>query len=112
MNKKFLLFIIIFTLISHVFTLDQGPTITPLPGGNFGNLINNLKNTVLGILWTIALTFTIIMFVLAGFQYMTAKGDPSKVSEANKSLVWGVAGATVIVLAWSVIAVVKLQFQV
>lgn len=98
-------------LVLPFFAIAQGPTITPLPGG-FVNLINNLKHTVLTILWMFAVTFTIIMFVWAGFQYLTAKGDPSKISEAHRSIIWGTVGAVVIVLAWSIIAILRLQFGI
>ncbi len=37
-----------------------------------------------------------------------AQGDPSKVGEARKAFLWGVAGVAVIVMAFSMITFVRL----
>jgi len=55
----------------------------------------------------VALGFIIIMFVLAGFKYLTAQGEPNKVQEANKAIVWGLVGIVVIVLAWQAVKIVQ-----
>ena len=75
-------------------------------------VVMGLLMIVQNILWMVAITFTIIMFVRAGFQYMSARGDPTMIKEAHQSVIWGSVGATVIVLAWSIIAVVRLQLGV
>lgn len=72
-------------------------------------VIFNLLIIVQNILWMVAVTFTIVMFVRAGFQYMSAKGDPTMVKEAHQSVIWGSVGAAVIVLAWSIIVVIRVQ---
>lgn len=110
MAKRALLFATILLAGFPLAVFAQGPTITPVPGGGVLGILNNLKNVVLGILWMIAVTFTIFMFVQAGFHYMTAKGDPTKIREGHHSVVWASLGAAIIVLAWSIINIVKLQF--
>ena len=65
-------------------------------------ITQNLVDTATTLISIIAGGFIIIMFVMAGFKYLTAQGDTSKVSEANKAVIWGLAGVAVIVLAWSV----------
>jgi len=75
-------------------------------------VVVNLINITLIIVWNIAIAFTIIMFVLAGFKFMTAQGDPAKVSEAKLAVIWGLVGVAVIVLAWSAISIVRFQFGV
>lgn len=78
----------------------------------FNLIIANLVLTVLAILWIVAIAFVIIMFVFAGFKYLTARGDPNKVHEANLTVIWGLAGAAVIILAWSVITILRIQFGI
>ncbi len=62
-------------------------------------ITNNVATIVINVLYIIADGFIIFMFVLAGFKYLTAQGDPSKVSEANKAVIWALAGIAVVVLA-------------
>ncbi len=112
MNKKLVFLFIATILIALPYSgLAQtpGPKIVLLPGGkNLGDLIQTLKDIIIdNILWNIAIAFVIIMFTLAGFKFLTAQGDTSKVAEARNAVIWGLAGTVVIVLAWSAITLVK-----
>lgn len=64
--------------------------------------IVSLIGIVFDILWPVAIAFFIIMFIVASFKYVTAQGDPGKVAEANKFVIWGMAGVAVALLAWSI----------
>ena len=66
-----------------------------------------VTSTVTSVLSIIAGGFIIFMMVLAGFKYLTAQGDPSKVVEANRAVAWSLAGVAIIVLAWSVTIIVS-----
>lgn len=66
----------------------------------------SVVNTATTVLSIIAGGFVIFMFVLVGFKYLTAQGDPSKVNDANRAVAWGLAGVAVIVLAWYVSSIV------
>jgi len=66
-----------------------------------------VTNTITSVLSIIAGGFIIFMMVLAGFKYLTAQGDPSKVVEANRAVAWSLAGVAIIVLAWSVTIIVS-----
>ena len=81
-------------------------------GGNIYGLTGTLTDIVANVLWTVAVTFVIVMFVIAGFKFMTAQGDPGKVGEARNAVIWGTAGTAVIILAWSLLAIVKNQLGV
>lgn len=48
----------------------------------------------------------IIMVVWAGFLYLTARGEPSKVTAANKALIWAVVGVAVGLLANTISGIV------
>jgi len=107
-NKKyFLSFIISFLLVSplFIFAVNCPPGQTaPCPDVvsapvTFNGVVDNIKSNIIGILLVISSVFTTVMFILTGFKYLTAKGDPSKVAEANKALVWAIAGVAVLVIA-------------
>ena len=61
-------------------------------------------------IWPIIAALTVIMFIWSGIKFMTAQGDPSKVEEARKALIWGVVGTAVIILSWSMILIVAFAF--
>lgn len=100
MNKiKLFPLLLIFFTITPVFVFAQPNIIyppSPLP-----DIIGNIFLTITGILNIIASGFVIVMFVLTGFKYLTAHGDPSKVNEANRSLIWAFAGVAVLVISFT-----------
>ena len=110
-GKLFLLCILMVLIIMPVIVLAQGePGIGTAPAPNV--LISKIILIVKSILWSVSIAFVIIMFTLAGFKYLTAQGDPGKVNEAHKAVIWGTVGVSVIVLAWSMVTIIKNQFGV
>ena len=91
MNKKLAsLFIFTALLILPFIALAQVP-----PDQVVGNILTRIKN----ILFIIFDGIVIIMFVFAGIKYLTAKGDPGKINDANKALIWAMVGVAVGILA-------------
>jgi len=100
MNKRhFFSFITIFFIISPFFVLAQ-PNIV-YPSIPFPDIINNIFLSIIDVLNIAASAFVVYMLVLTGFKYLTAQGDPSKVAEANKSLIWALAGIIVLVISFT-----------
>lgn len=97
MNKKIIVSSIITGLALPFITMAQ----------TLQDIALALTNTVTSVLSIIAGGFVIFMFVLAGFKYLTAQGEASKVLEANRAVTWGLAGVAVIVLAWSATVIVR-----
>ena len=91
-----------FWSIKTVFA-QSGGSVTPQP---LGRLQSPLKD-VGGINGLIAALLEVVVFVLApiavlfimyaGFKYVTARGDASKVQEATKALTWAVVGTAVLI---------------
>ena len=109
-KKSALLSMLVVLLIAPFVALAQPPP-HPTPIGIAPDvLVFNIFILVLDILWMVSILFVVVMFTLAGFQYLTAKGDPGKVSEAHKAVIWGTVGVAVVVLAWSIITIIRVQF--
>lgn len=88
MNKK--ISSILFTALS----LSVLPLIT------FAQIdVAGILGRVEGLFWQIFDGLVIIMVVYAGIKYLTAKGEPGKIAEANKALVWALIGVAVGILA-------------
>jgi len=106
MNKKILFIGLVSLLIMP--GLVFGFSSPPPPGStNLGSVIGNVLDAILTVLWVVAVAVIIIAFVFAGFKYISAQGEPGKVKEAHKAVLWGVVGTGVILLAWSVLITVR-----
>lgn len=59
-----------------------------------------IKTIVDDILMPIGGVVAVMMIMYAGFLYVTARGNESKISEAHKALTWAVIGAAILLGAW------------
>ena len=59
-------------------------------------VIINVILSVLGIV-------TVIMIILGGVQYTTSAGDPAKVTKAKNTIMYGVIGLVIALLAFAIV---------
>lgn len=76
------------------------------PGSPVG--LEGLAENVAIATWIIFTVFAVVMFVVAGIQFMTTQGDPEKAHTARMSVIWGVVGVAVGILAYSIINIIKI----
>lgn len=62
---------------------------------------------ILNFLFNIALVLAPLMIVVAGILFVTATGDPAKISRAKQMLIWTGVGFGIILLAKGLIAVLR-----
>lgn len=55
----------------------------------------------------IGIVVAVVMFMLAGFKYITAYGDPGKVSDAHSMLAWTSVGLVVLTGSKALVEVLK-----
>ncbi len=67
----------------------------------------NLLNPITGIAGILA----VIFIIYGGFQYMTAGGNTSKIASAKTIILYSVIGLIVVMLAWSIVALVVNQLD-
>lgn len=85
-----------------------------LPVGNF-EIINPLKaSTTTGILtavgdfiFTIGFALVTVMVLWAGFQILTAAGNPSQIDAGKRTLLWAVLGTVVILIAGGIAKLIE-----
>lgn len=79
------------------------PNVKPVGNNNDkDNLITNVVaiiNVVIGALGIVA----VIVIILGGVQYMTSTGDAAKVKKAKDTILYGVIGLVVCVLAFAIV---------
>ncbi len=59
----------------------------------------NMVDSIFAYLWPLFGGLAIIMFIIAGSLFLTAHGDPAKLSLARNSLIWGIIGLAIAILA-------------
>lgn len=70
-----------------------------IAAGKFSGIISN----IIGVMTIIAGIWFIFQFIIGGYGYMTAGGDPKKMSETTKKITSALIGLLVVVAAYAVI---------
>jgi len=73
-------------------TTNTGKICNPIKAGSVDNLLASL----LSIVKFVAGIVLVIYFILAGFKYVTARGDEGKIKEAHNMLTWTAVGGAIL----------------
>ncbi|MCX6778949.1 MAG: pilin, partial [Candidatus Magasanikbacteria bacterium] len=76
-----------------------GGLINPLSGTTVPGFLGNIIGAVLGVVGSLAL----ILFIYAGFQWMTARGNPEQVKSATKTMMWAALGLLMIFSSYMIV---------
>lgn len=72
--------------------------------------ITALIDAILVLTWQVFVGIAVVMFIVAGVSFLTAKGDPESVGKARMFVIYGSVGIVVAILAFSVAAILKTTF--
>ena len=61
--------------------------------------VNTIINVILGVLGLVA----VVVIILGGVQYTTSAGDPGKVKKAKDTILYGIVGLVVALLAFAIV---------
>ena len=70
------------------------------PGTWFMGIICNLLKKIV---WPFFLGAAIVMIIWAGYRFLSSNGDPSKITEAKRAVIFAVIGIIVAILAFSAV---------
>lgn len=109
MNKKLItssaiVTLLLFPLMSLAVALIPPPGLIPSFGGIF--------DAIFGLLWPIFAAYAVIMFIIAGFQFLSARGEAGEAVKARQSVVYGSIGVALGILAFSIPFIIKLALGV
>ena len=108
MNKKLIVLLALLGLsMAPIVTLAGNVSLIPLPGLLPGFDFQVIANAIFGLLWPIFAAYSVIMFLLAGFLFLNAQGDISKVKDARNAVLWGTVGVAAGLLAFSIPFIIK-----
>lgn len=68
-------------------------------GGNLFETVQNIINWVLAVLGIVA----VIMIIIGGVTYMTSQGDPGKTKRARDTILYGIVGLVIALLAYAIV---------
>lgn len=78
-----------------------------VPNAALGISINSLVDIIFSIIWPIAVAIIIIAFVVIGFLFFQAKGDPEKTKSARLAFIGAIVVTVMVLLAWSIPFIVR-----
>ena len=67
-------------------------------------IIENLLNWVV---WPVFFGLSVIMFIYAAILFVSAGGDPSKISGAKSAVIWAIVGIVVAIAAFSAEGIIR-----
>lgn len=81
---------------------DPGPAVSMI---NFSGLnsIQDLFARIVAFIMPLALLFAGVMIIWSGFLFVTAQGDPTKITTAKKNFVWTVSGVAIILASSAIV---------
>jgi len=106
MNKKLIVLlncIALLTLpvVSLAFNSGGLPQTAP------GLLVGDLVDVFFTIVWPIVMAFSIMAFIVSAILFMTAQDNPLRLVQARQTLMYGVIGTTIAILAFSLPFIIR-----
>jgi hypothetical protein len=71
------------------------------------SIVELIRTIINEILLPIGGVVAVLMVMYAGFQYVTAQGNPGKIKDASNALRWAVIGAAILLGAWVIANAIK-----
>lgn len=78
------------------------PPVDPVDPDNNSDLVGNITailNAIIGVLGLVC----VVVMIIGGINYMTSSGDTSKVKKAKDTILYGLIGLIVCVLAFAIV---------
>jgi len=72
------------------------------------NLTVNVKNIINGILYVVGI-LAVVMVIIGGIQYTTSGGDQAAVTKAKNTILYGIVGLVISILAYAIVNFVLKQ---
>lgn len=69
--------------------------------------IGELLDAILNVVIVISVPIVVFFIIYAGFLYVTARGNPEKVSQASKALTYGIIGGVIILGSMAIMTIIS-----
>ncbi len=82
-------------------------TVISLPNPTIFGDVPSFLQALLEIVQIIAIPIVVFFIIYAGFLFVTAQGNPAKLSQARQALLAAAIGAVIVLGAWVIATVIK-----
>lgn len=96
--SRIIIFFLLLPIIVFAATIEN-----PLKYGTIPEVVAAIANFI----FIISIPITSLMVVIGGVMFMTSGGDPKKVEQAKKLLLYAVIGLAIILLSKTIAAVIE-----
>lgn len=79
----------------------------PLTAKDFPSLINN----IIDFLWKFGIAVVPIVIIIAGYYFVTSMGDPAKISQAKKMILYALIGLLIIGMSKGIVVLIQEVFK-
>ncbi len=101
--RKITSIVILGLLLIPVIVIGQGPE----PIITHPDQVIGLLSSLLGYFWTILGIVVVMMLLYAGFNFVTAGGDDTKIGKAKHMVQWSLIGIVVMILSGGVMLLIE-----
>lgn len=88
------------------FIADLSIDTSDLPNNSGNDAPSSMLSTALSTIFAIIGAVSLLMIVISGLRYITAAGDPSKMSQAKSAIIYAVIGLAVALSGFSIVTFV------
>lgn len=74
-------------------------TVGTQDAGDFTNMVVNILNGVIGVLGLVC----VVVIIIGGINYMTSSGDAGKVKKGKDTILYGLIGLVICILAFALV---------
>jgi len=67
---------------------------------------NATITTILGVVFALTASISLLIIVIAGFRYVVAHGDPKAVAQARNTIIYAIIGLLISMAAYSIVTFV------
>jgi hypothetical protein len=93
-----------FFLFLEAATAQAQTLVDPLGGKSFSDVVANVTSFLLT---DIAIPLSVIMVLVGAFQFMTSAGDPEKISQARKTILYAAVGLGLALIAKGITSIIQ-----
>lgn len=84
-----------------IMAVDIKGQVTQVEGGKV-SLESSIKN-ILSVVFAVIGVIAVIMIVIGGIHYMTSQGDTQKLQKAKNTILYGIIGMVIALLAFAIV---------
>ena len=104
--KKTIIFALLFSSLSSVFLIGQCFAVE-IPNPLEYDTIAELIEAIINFVWLLGIVGAPLVVIIGGFMLLTSGGNPNRLEQARKVMLYGVIGFAIILTVKGLIALIK-----